>query len=229
MSALERRPPLPELSALLLLLTASFSLAEPPAALPRPDYLGFVSEQLPLLDAAFHVSSCYNHGRVTTPCNGATALAALHATYWTASLNYTFVPRASSLMLAYVATWANVTANGTEPNPDSEDFFAGAPLAIAMRGLASVPGGFEGWAAIDLENAQRAMKDECSPEMRGPWNQAMSRAVGTAIALEAFPALDVDGSWAQYAADVWSDWTAAHAYAENSPVRLSFTATVWVI
>ena len=212
------RPAAALMLATLLAAASAAPASSALAPLPRPDYIGFIAEQLPLADAAFKESSCFSHGRATTPCNGATSLAALHATFWEATGNFTYVPRASSLMRTYVASWANATANGTLPNLDDEDFFAGAPLAIAMRGLVRVPGGLDGWAAVDVANVKRAMTDECSPEMRGAWNQAMSRAVGTAIALEVFPELDVDGSWLRYAADVFGDWTSAHAYAENSPV-----------
>lgn len=227
-------------AALCCALLFARAASLPPAALPRPNYLAFAREQLPLVDAQFQESSCYSHGRVTTPCNAAVKLAALHATYWNLTGDLTYVPRASSLMLLYVRTWANVTSNGTQPNPDTYDFFAGAPLAIAMKGLVRVAGGLDGWAAVDVSNVRRAMQDECSPEMRGPWcvggasrgcppsltappccprrNQAMSRAVGTAIAIDVFPELDAGGSWSEYAASVWSDWTSAHGYSENSPV-----------
>ena len=154
-----------QLLCALLLSTSASALP----ALPRPDYLSFAREQLPIVDSAFKASSCFNHGKVTTPCNTAVKVAAMHAAYWEETGDLTYVPRASSLMLTYLSTWANVTANGTLTNPDKYDFFAGAPLALAMRGLVSVQGGLDGWAAIDIDNVKRAMMDECSPEMRGPW------------------------------------------------------------
>ena len=212
---------LPAIVSIVLLIVPVSGVGVP---LPRPDYLGFVREHLPIIDAAFTAASCLNHGKYLIPCNGATGLAALHASWYAATGDTTYIPRASSLMLTYVASWANATVNGTLPNTDDEDFFAGAPLSIAMRGLLRMPGGLDGWAPLDLLNVKRAMTQECGPEMRGPWNQAMSRAVGTAIALEAFPDLDANGTWTQYASDVWTDFSSAHAYSENSPV---YNAIFW--
>lgn len=191
------------------------------AALPRPDYLGLVARLLPGLDAAYTLRSCAPATAVT-PCNSAAELAAVHVALWETrgAANATAAARASQLMGWFVASWATATGNGTRANRDAYDFFACDPIARAFRGLRALPGGLEalGWAAGDVANARLATRDVCGPEMRGMWNQAMSRAAGTVAALATWPDLDEGGAWTAYVRNVLSDWTAAHAYAENSPV-----------
>ena len=212
------------LSALALSALTAAAAQAPPAALPRPDYLGLVERFLPPVDAAYTARSC-GAATAKVPCNSAAELAAAHAALWEtrgdAPPNATATARASQLMQWFVASWATATANGTRRNNDTYDFFACEPIAVAFRGLARLPGGLAGlgWSAIDAANARLSARDVCAPEMRGAWNQAASRAAGTAIALQVWPDLDTpDGSWRAYAETVLSDWTADHAHAENSPV-----------
>lgn len=208
---------------LLAVLTVAASLP------PRPDYLSFVETALPKLDAAYTLHSC-NPSAAKTPCNSAAELASAITSLWEfrgGVPNATAVARASQLMLWFVASWATATSNGTTPNPDAYDFFACEPISHAFRALVQLPGGLTGlgWAPIDAANARAATRDVCGPEMRGMWNQAMSRSAGTAVALQAFPDLDVGGLWSAYVQDVLSDWTSAHAYAENSPV---YNSICWI-
>ena len=214
------------LTALLLASAASSSSAAAAAASPvppRPDYLGLAARFLPGVDAAYTARSC-GAATAKVPCNSAAELAAAHVALWRTrggAANATAVARASELMGWFVASWATATQNGTRRNNDTFDFFACEPIAVAFRGLAELPGGLAGlgWSALDAANARLATRDVCSPEMRGPWNQAASRAAGTAVALQVWPDLETpDGSWRAYAEAVLSDWTTAHAHAENSPV-----------
>ena len=206
----------------LSLLAAALAAAPPGPQLPRPDYLGVAAAALPALDAAFTRASCAPE-KAKTPCNAAAELAAAHAALWAArgaAPSASEAARASELLLWFVGSWATATANGSLPNPDRYDFFACEPIAFAFRGLLRLPGGLAalGWAPTDAANARAAAADVCGPEMRGMWNQAMSRSSGTAIAISAWPELDANGTWSAYARGVLSDWTSAHAYAENSPV-----------
>lgn len=159
-------------------LFSVFALAN--ALPPRPDYFSFVERALPKLDAAYTLRSC-SPSTAKTPCNSAAELASAITTTWEfrgGVPNATAVARASQLMLWFVGSWATATANGTAPNPDANDFFACEPISHAFRGLVQLPGGLAGlgWTAIDAANARLATRDVCGPEMRGMWNQAMSRA-----------------------------------------------------
>ena len=192
------------------------------APLPRPNYIGLVEQALPRLDAAFTLHSC-SPATAKTPCNSAAELAAAIGAFWEVRggvANATATARASELMRWFVESWATATHNGSAVNPDRYDFFACEPISHAFRSLARLPGGLPGlgWSSEDIANARLATFDVCGPEMRGAWNQAMSRAAGTVVALQVWPDLDVDGSWRAYVRTVLSDWTSSHAYAENSPV-----------
>ena len=212
--------------ACMLLLCLTASLGAPP--LPRPDYLGFVELALPSLDAAYTLRSC-NPLAAKTPCNTAAELASAITALWEVrgAVNASAAARASQLMQWFVASWAAATANGTLPNPDRYDFFACEPIAHAFRGLLRLPGGLAGlgWSQGDIASARAATGDVCSPEMRGMWNQALSRSAGTVVALQAWPDLDEGGAWSAYARTVLSDWTTTHGYAENSPV---YNSIAWI-
>lgn len=210
-------------------LLAVLASGAPASVPPRPDYISFVEATLPHLDAAYTLHSC-NPSAAKTPCNSAAELASAITSLWEfrgGVPNATAVARASQLMRWFVASWATATENGTVANPDAFDFFACEPISHAFRALVQVPGGLAGlgWAPVDVINARASARDVCGPEMRGMWNQAMSRSAGTAVALQAFPDLDVGGTWSAYVQNVLSDWTSAHAYAENSPV---YNAICWI-
>lgn len=214
----------------LLLVAAAWAACAAPypcSALSPPDYLATAQRILPGLDAAFSYKSC-SPLTALTPCNGAAELASAIVALWEAAgPNATAAARASELMKWFVLSWATATHNGTAPNRDAYDFFACDPIAHAFRGLLRLPGGLAalGWSPGDAANARLAARDVCGPEMRGMWNQAMSRAVGTAVAVQAWPELDEDGSWSVYVRNVISDWTSTHGYAENSPV---YNSIAWV-
>jgi hypothetical protein len=201
-----------------------------PAPLTPPDYLGLSTSLLSLYDAGWRDSTCLTKP-AAAPCDGATVLAACHAHHIALQPNATAtaLPRISHLLLLFVASWRNATANGTLPNADEWDFFACGPLVTAYGPLLTVPGGLANWTAQDQADLMAAAEDVCGPQMNGTYNQPASRAAGSAAFAALFPASPIASSAKAYAQGVWEDWTtgggagtpspsSAHTYAEDAPI-----------
>ena len=201
---------------LLALLLCAFCAAAPAPA--ERGYLAYVSQQLPLLDAAWDASRNPCPAPLgKPPCDAAASLAAAHALYYNCTGAPASLARVSSLMRQYVASWRNATANGTRPNADQWNFFACRPGAVAARALLTAPGAAADWGVADLAGLRDSLAAVCSPQMYGVFNQPASRASGVALFAQLFPDSDANGTLRAYAEAVWGDWTSTHAYGENSP------------
>ena len=210
--------------AYLFLVAASAATASSSFVLPAPDYLGYVRTMLPELDKSFTASTCASLERRGSLCSTATDVAQAHAAFYDATSDGASLARVNELLLAYVGSWRNVTANNTKRNPSVDDFFACKPLATAAGTLlrAAAPGAPENWTVADLADLETAASQVCSPCCQvGTFNQPLSRAAGVARFLRAFPGGDPDGSRAAYLTATWDYWSRgvnAHTYTENANV-----------
>jgi len=149
--------------------------------LTPPDYLAYVSYVLPAVDAAWSDNTCTSvkpGGGIA--CNPAAALAAVHIAYFNETRDIVALERASHLLLLYVDSWRNATANGTLPNRDVNDFFACRPVASAAAGVlgATSPGLPPGWTSADVQDLLTAAGQVCAACCQvGQFNQAASRGV----------------------------------------------------
>lgn len=213
------------MSAVALRLIAFSGVATAPAfVLPAPDYLKYAAATLPLLDKSFSASTCASLERRGSLCSAATDLAQAHAAFFDATSDEYSLGRVNALLLDYVGSWRNVTANGTKTNPSVDDFFACKPLATAAGTLlrAAAPARPSNWSDADLNDLATAASQVCSPCCQiGTFNQPLSRAAGIARFLKAFPDGDPDGSRAAYLSTTWEYWSRgvnAHTYTENANV-----------
>lgn len=148
-----------------------------PSPPPSPDYVALARAYLAGTDAVWtpEFSDKCSHSRgIPVICDGAASLSAAHAAFWQYSGNTSDLNIASSLLLTFVHSYRNATANGTMPDSDATNFFACAPPARAA--LTLVQGGaLAHWPPEDLIMLRdHALLSVCSPQMRGTWNQAVS-------------------------------------------------------
>jgi hypothetical protein len=199
--------------------TSSRTSSPTPSPLPVPDYLGYASAALPLLDASWQDRSCVRKAG-QAPCDPALDLASAHALHADLTNSSASLARVSHLLYLFVESWRNATANGTLVDTDASDFFACKPAAVSVRTLVQGQGGagLANWTAADVADLKSAVRPICATEMFGAWNQAVSRAAGVAIFVNVFPDVDPTGALSAYAQRVYSDVTSTFGYAENSPV-----------
>ena len=195
-----------------------FSNGPPPP--PSPDYVSHAKFYIDGIDAKWpdlFPRLCYRRD-VPIVCNDAASLSSAHAAWWRHSGNASYATSASNLLHIFLASYRNVTFNGTVSSGDETDFFACAPAAFAALALKDA-GAFATWDPSDVAMLRdHALMDVCQPQMRGTWNQAASRASGTTLYLHAFPEVSASRpDFGAYVDTVIGDWLAEHAYPENAP------------
>ena len=209
--------------ALLALSTSSIA-SDPAEAVGADAYVQHAQHAIWTLDAGFSPVGGHSHPGVANclkgahNCNEGLTLAAAHGLLGMITQNSSDFTQTARLLSVYGQFWANNTRNGTKAFAAQWDFFQCDPLMSSYQALLRSNTTFL-LSPLDARRIKNAAKSVCQPQMRGVFNQPLSRVAGTAKALSVWPniAHNTTTVWHEYVDAVWDDWDSCRCYTENSP------------